>query len=413
MGTISKTDKKKVRVLFIEDDLADRLSFERLIEDEDLPYDCSMAGSISEAKKKLRSARFDAIVSDYSLGDGTAFDILDFQSRAPVVMITGAGNEDIAVRAMKSGAYDYITKDLDRNYLKVLPVVLDKAIERNKLDTELQKHREQLTELVEKRTQKLHKTNIKLKREMTERKKAESEAIRTTQLAYLGELAAGVAHEVNNPVNGIINYGQMLINNLAPGSTHMDIAERIVKEGERIANLVNNLLLFANDARKDKWPASIHHLIFSTLALIQAQLKHDGIMLETNVLPNLPPVTVNYQQIEQVFLNIIINARYALNQKYRGPHKNKILNIQAESTAIKGDPCVRITFHDRGNGIHEDILDRIADPFFTSRPMHIGTSLGLSISQGIIAGHGGKIRFESRENEFAKVVIELPANTAM
>lgn len=411
MVSLGRIKEKKVRVLLIEDDMVDRLSFERLIEVENLPYNYSIAGSISEAKEKLTSARFDVIVSDYSLGDGNAFDVLDFQNHAPVVMITGAGSEDIAVQAMKRGAYDYIAKDLDRHYLKVLPVLIEKAIERRKLDNELQKHRDQLTVLVDERTQELHKTNIKLKREMAERKKAEAEAIRSTQLAYLGELAAGVAHEVNNPINGIINYAQILVNKLAPGSKNMDIAERIIKEGDRIANLVSSLLLFATDASKEKGPASIHNLVFSTLTLTQAQLKNNGIILEINVPSNLPPVNVNYQQIEQVFLNIVINARYALNQKYPDTHKDKILGIHAESITVTDSPCVRITFHDRGEGIQKKILDKIVDPFFSTKPMHIGTGLGLSISHGIISNHGGRIKFESVEKEFTKVIIDLPVNS--
>jgi DNA-binding NtrC family response regulator len=108
------------KVLLIEDDTVDQLAFTRLVEDEKLPCTYSIAGSVSEARRILSDDHFDIVISDYSLGDGTAFDAIDFQKDAPVIMITGVGNEEIAVRAMKKGAYDYLTKDLDRNYLKML-----------------------------------------------------------------------------------------------------------------------------------------------------------------------------------------------------------------------------------------------------------------------------------------------------
>jgi diguanylate cyclase (GGDEF)-like protein/PAS domain S-box-containing protein len=118
----------KYKILLIEDDEADQAAFKRLIRKEGLLYDYAIAGSISDAKGILLSETFDAVIIDYKLNDGVAFDILDLIVGIPFIIITGAGDEEVAVKAMRSGAHDYLIKDIERNYLKVLPVVLEKAI---------------------------------------------------------------------------------------------------------------------------------------------------------------------------------------------------------------------------------------------------------------------------------------------
>ena len=123
--TIEKTqariDKSLIKVLLIEDDEIDRKAFKRLVEIENLPYNLAMAGSVSEAKALLCSEKFDVVIADYMLGDGTAFELFELVKDAPVVITTGAGDEETAVKAMKAGACDYLIKDAQRNYLKVLP----------------------------------------------------------------------------------------------------------------------------------------------------------------------------------------------------------------------------------------------------------------------------------------------------
>ncbi|MER3446094.1 MAG: hybrid sensor histidine kinase/response regulator [Candidatus Dadabacteria bacterium] len=118
----------KIRILVIEDDKVDQMAFKRIVKDEGLSYDYDIAGSVSEAKKFLDSKRFDIVITDYMLGDGTAFDILDLIKDTPIIIVTGSGDEEIAVKAMKRGAYDYLIKDPERNYLKVLPITVESAI---------------------------------------------------------------------------------------------------------------------------------------------------------------------------------------------------------------------------------------------------------------------------------------------
>jgi len=120
--------KSQYKILLVEDDTLDQIAFERLVQEEALPYDYRVAASVSETREILESGDFDIIISDYSLGDGTAMDILAMVKDIPVVLVTGAGDEAVAVNAYKAGAYDYLIKDFDRNYLKTLPITVENVI---------------------------------------------------------------------------------------------------------------------------------------------------------------------------------------------------------------------------------------------------------------------------------------------
>jgi len=128
----------RYKILLIEDDKLDQMAFKRLVEDENLPYDCTIAGSVSEAKSILASERFDVAIVDYMLGDGTAFDILDSARDIPTIFVTGTGSEEIAVKARRAGAYDYLIKDVKRNYLKAVPITVENAVRHRKTEEELQ-----------------------------------------------------------------------------------------------------------------------------------------------------------------------------------------------------------------------------------------------------------------------------------
>ena len=247
--------------------------------------------------------------------------------------------------------------------------------------------------------------------DITEKMAMQAEAIQAAHLASLGELAAGVAHEINNPMTGIINYGQILINECSPNSLESDIGRRIVKEGERVGRIVKTLLSYAQpDRRKEKRPSSIPAIVAESIVLTQAQIRKEGISLTIHLSDDLPPVDVNFQQIQQCIINIINNARYALNERYEGRHENKRLDITGESVMINGQPFVHLTFHDRGVGIAAHELAVVTKPFFSTKPFGKGTGLGLNITQKIIEDHGGKLLFESVKGEFTKVTIGLPVH---
>lgn len=244
--------------------------------------------------------------------------------------------------------------------------------------------------------------------DVSEKIRLQAEALRTAHLVSLGELAAGVAHEINNPINGIINYAQLLFNDSKPDSGESDISGRIIKEGVRIADIVRNLLSFARQKREDKIPVHIHEIWRDTFCLMETKLRRDGIKLHIDIPDDMPGILAHPQQLQQVFLNVVQNAQYALNQKYPGGHQEKIIDIRGERIGENGSSSARITFFDRGTGIPAGVLDKVMNPFFTTKPPGIGTGLGLSISHGIIGDHGGSLKIDSVEGEFTKVVMELP-----
>ncbi len=252
------------------------------------------------------------------------------------------------------------------------------------------------------------KNVIELARDVTEKINLQAGVTRTRHLASLGELAAGVAHEINNPINNIVNYAQILIDEFEKENRDDDIARRIITDGDRIATIVRSLLSFARIRKEEKSLIYLHELFSDMLSLTSAQIRKDGIHLKVNIPSKYLKIPAHPQQIQQVFLNLISNSRYALNQKYPGTHDNKTLEISCEEISIDNSPYVRIVFHDNGTGIHSNIIDKVINPFFSTKPNRAGTGLGLSISHGIIGEHGGKFMINSVEGEYTKITIDLP-----
>ena len=251
---------------------------------------------------------------------------------------------------------------------------------------------------------------VALWRDVTEKKAATAAIMRAEQLAALGELAAGVAHEINNPINGIINYAQILVNKSEQGDLVHDIATRLIKEGDRIARIVEGLLSFARRRHEDKSVISIDEILSDSMALTAAQLRKDNIVVRTDLPDNLPHILAQSHEIEQVFVNIISNARHALNEKFPGPHDDKILEITAQQMNFKGLPFVRVCFQDYGCGIPAGVIDKVMNPFFSTKTEGKRTGLGLSISHGIVEEHGGRLSVESLESRYTKIVMELPVH---
>jgi signal transduction histidine kinase len=249
---------------------------------------------------------------------------------------------------------------------------------------------------------------IVLQRDITERKVTMASVMRSEQLAALGELAAGVAHEINNPINGIINYAQILLNQSREGSEVNDVAKRVIKEGDRIARIVEGLLSFARREEEHKTPVAVSEIISESLTLTEAQMRKDVIVLKKDIPIDLPEVLAQAQEIEQVFVNIISNARYALNKKYPEVDKNKILEITAKTLKEDGRALVRVSFDDRGTGIPANIIDKVMNPFFSTKPEGKRTGLGLSISHGIMSDHGGSLAIHSVEGKFTRVDVDVP-----
>ena len=244
-------------------------------------------------------------------------------------------------------------------------------------------------------------------RDLTEEELMKAEAIRSAQLASVGELAAGVAHEINNPINGIINYAQIILDDPAD-SDNPDLLTRIIKEGKRVASIVSNLLDFSRRREESPEEVSIQKIVNSCVELVSHQLKKDMILLDLQLPEDLPLVYCNAQQIQQVLLNLLSNARYALNKKFHNQNPAKKIIFTGETIRIGKKEYVRLTITDQGTGIEHDIIERLFDPFFSTKPKGEGTGLGLSISHGLIHDNNGYLRVKSELGISTSLIIELP-----
>lgn len=248
-------------------------------------------------------------------------------------------------------------------------------------------------------------------RDVTDAKASHAAAVQAEQLAAIGALAAGVAHEINNPINGIINYAQMIIDKERSLQETRRISERIVKEGDRIARIVASLLSYARRGVQEETTTSVEELVTESLTLIGAQMKKEAIALDVRFAEHLPPVFCVPQGIQQVFLNIISNARDALNRKFPDGRGDKRLEIFADVEESDGHRWVRVAFRDNGTGISEEIRDKIMKPFFSTKPKGKGTGLGLSISHDIVRDNGGELTVESEVGRSTTVNVRLPEVT--
>jgi PAS domain S-box-containing protein len=242
--------------------------------------------------------------------------------------------------------------------------------------------------------------------DITERKQAEEredqlqqELNLASRLASIGQLAAGVAHEINNPLTGVIGFSHLMLSRDIPDDMKQDL-QVIHSEAQRVAKIVENLLVFAHQRKTGREYVSINDILTRVLELRAYEMKVNNIEAENQLDPELPLTMVDAGQLQQVFLNIILNAEYFMTKAH---HKGKLL---VKTEKINGN--IRASFTDDGTGISKENLDKIFNPFFTTKEVGKGTGLGLSICHGIITQHKGRIYAQSQLSKGATFVIELP-----
>lgn len=241
-----------------------------------------------------------------------------------------------------------------------------------------------------------------------EREEMQRQVYQSSKLASIGELSAGVAHEINNPLNGVINFAQLLKDEDKPRSEfEQQMIDGIIDEGGRIAQIVRGLLAFARADTHELKQVHFADSVETSIALFGRQFAKDGIKVEIDLEPDLPLVRADGSRLRQVVVNMISNAHHALKAKAE-PTEPKIFRITARRAGTSGE-LVRVEFYDNGVGIKKEDLGKVFDPFFTTRREAGGTGLGLSVSFGIIRDFGGTIRVESEEGKFTRFIIELTA----
>lgn len=243
--------------------------------------------------------------------------------------------------------------------------------------------------------------SVHITQDITERMKMQEQLMVTNRLASVGELAAGIAHEINNPLTGILGFSELLLETDLPDYVRRDV-ETIYSEARRSAEIIKNLLVFARRHHQVRDLVNVNEVIQRVLELRAYDTKLNNIEVITRLASDLPEITADYFQLQQVFLNIVINAEFFMLKA----HKKGILQISTRF--LEGKDRVEITFADDGPGIAPENLERLFDPFFTTKEVDQGTGLGLSISHGVIKQHGGSIKVESTPGKGASFIIELP-----
>jgi PAS domain S-box-containing protein len=237
--------------------------------------------------------------------------------------------------------------------------------------------------------------------DITDQKLQNEQLMMADRLASIGELAAGAAHELNNPLTSIIGFSELLMEKDTPDYIRRDLA-LIHSEAQRAANVMSNLLTFARKHRPIKQLTQINGLIEDVLRLRAYAYKSHSIEVDRNLAPDLPEIMVDPFQMQQVFLNITINAEYFMSEAH---NKGNLI-----VTTEQRDSIVKLSFADDGPGVPAENLSRMFDPFFTTKEAGKANGLGLSICHGIVAEHGGQIYARSELGKGTTIFVELPIN---
>ena len=239
----------------------------------------------------------------------------------------------------------------------------------------------------------------KVERRSQQLKRIQERLMQSEKLASLGRLASGVAHEINSPLTGILTFSHLLMRKLKENPELERDLELIVRETTRVAVIVRGLLDFARESKPQKKPCNLNELILHTLSLVEHQSVFHDIHILKQLDPRVPMILLDANQIQQVFMNILLNAADAM------PAGG---TLTISSLLVPQDSFVQVQFSDTGYGIPEKNLSRIFDPFFTTKADKKGTGLGLAVSYGIVDRHRGRIEVQSEEGRGTTFTIKLP-----
>jgi two-component system, NtrC family, sensor kinase len=240
-------------------------------------------------------------------------------------------------------------------------------------------------------------------------RQAEAETVRGEKLASVGLLAAGVAHELNNPLTGILTFSTLLRKKLPDGSPDAEDLDLVIKETKRSAAIIRRLLDFAREKAPEKKFTDLNRLIEDTVRIVESPAQLADIGIELDLDRTLAPVWVDANMIEQVVMNMLVNAQQAIERQGRiTVRTRRAPRPMSPEPGAPAVPMVEISIVDTGCGIAEGDLQRIFDPFFSSKEVGKGTGLGLSVSHGIVRAHGGLIEVQSRPGEGSTFRVYLP-----
>lgn len=336
-------------------------------------YSVATAARAQEALDALSRNPADIVITDIKMPEMDGLDLLseikETFPKTDVVMISGHGGMQHAIEALRRGAFDYLQKPIE---LDELGIIVQRAIEKRDAQKRFQEVQEHL--------------------------------YHAQKMESLGTLAGGVAHEFNNLMGGIVGYAEMALKSDKPDLQHRAL-EISLRGAKRASEIAQNLLRFARRERYRRIPLDLNQIIRDILALVQKDFEWDQIIVETD-LHDLPDLAVDQSQFQQVFLNIIVNARQALRKVTDSTRK---LRIESHTEGNR----IIVSFDDNGPGVAPDLRKRIFEPFFTTKGVLAGgdtnaaNGLGLSVVSGIVHGHGGRIHIEDSVLGGARFVLEM------
>lgn len=457
MTEVEKHLRGATSVLIVEDSPTQREGLAFLLEEAGFHVETASNGK--EGLEKVRTTPVELVISDVMMPELDGYGLCselrkDEQLRQiPVILLTSLADPKDVIRGLESGANNFICKPYEdaallariRNVLanqqirqtsssemgiriffagqhffitadrlQILDLLLstyENAVNHN---SELLKARNDLHHLNERLEARVAERTASLVAEIAARKKIEEERrhleaqmVQSQRLESVGTLASGVAHEINNPLNVVMNFGQLILDEPGISDQLREYAQGIVSESERMATIVRNLLAFSRQSKETHSPADLGSLVLNTLSLIQAVFRKDHITCHTDISEGLPKVRCRSQQIQQVLMNLLTNARDALNSKFSGPSPEKQITIVLQKVVQEHEQWIRVTVEDSGSGIPKEVAAHIFDPFFTTKPKEKGTGLGLSISYGIVTEHLGRLWFETQQGVGTKFHVDL------
>lgn len=232
-------------------------------------------------------------------------------------------------------------------------------------------------------------------------KRTQTGLIQTEKLASLGRMAAGVAHEINNPLTGVVTFAHLMKQRCEPGSDDAEDLDIIIEQAERCAKIIKNLLTFARATPSERGQIHVNNVITKTMTLVKNQEKFHNVKFHMDLSDTQFVTNGDGTQFQQICLNMFLNSSDAM--KLRGD-----ITVKTHQVEEDGNPFVEIVFTDTGSGIEEENLPKLFEPFFTTKPVDKGTGLGLSITHGIVKHLGGSIRVESTLGQGTSFFVRLP-----
>lgn len=440
----------RIQVLIVDDVPSNLFTLRALLEEHFEEIEIVEANSGIEALEVLMRESIDLIILDIQMPEMDGFQTAKLiRSRKktkniPIVFLTAAyKSEEFKEKGFSLGATDYLTKPIDdyqltsriNAYLSIIK--LEKSHK-----SELERKVEERTSELKKALSQIKETNFKLETTLSKLKNAQKQVIAQEKLASLGELTAGIAHEIKNPLNFIINFSELskemilelnetfanVGKDIVAGSlkdiTPEDVedikdilqnlnenSEKIHEHGKRADSIINNMLMHSQDRKGVYQDTHINTMLqeYISLAYHSTINNYKGFAakIETNLDANVGNVKIIPQDLGRVFLNVVSNSLYALYNKKRklGDSFEPMLTVRT----INHEDNVEIIFRDNGTGIPQEMMDKIFNPFFTTKPAGEGTGLGLSICYDIVRNiHKGEIQVDSKEGEYTDFSIFLP-----